>query len=127
VPVVLVGAGPGDPGLLTLRGQRALAEAQVVVFDAEVAEGCLEAVPDSAERVPVGDAPPTGSSSTIARSSSNLAARHTTSPSGEITNDPPSNTNSSWPPTSLTYTIHALVSAARARSTSARACTLPRS
>lgn len=31
--VVLIGAGPGDPGLITIRGYRALLDADVVVFD----------------------------------------------------------------------------------------------
>ena len=31
--VILVGAGPGDPGLLTQKGRQALEHAQVVVYD----------------------------------------------------------------------------------------------
>ncbi|MBI4518459.1 MAG: uroporphyrinogen-III C-methyltransferase [Deltaproteobacteria bacterium] len=40
--VVIVGAGPGDPELITLRGWRALQEADVVVYDSLVDERLLE-------------------------------------------------------------------------------------
>jgi uroporphyrinogen III methyltransferase/synthase len=52
--VVLVGAGPGDPGLLTLRGQRCLAVADVVVHDYLVHARLLESVRADAEIVCVG-------------------------------------------------------------------------
>ena len=39
--VYLVGAGPGDPGLLTVRGQQVLARADVLVYDALVGTGVL--------------------------------------------------------------------------------------
>jgi uroporphyrinogen III methyltransferase / synthase len=52
--VYLVGAGPGDPGLITVKGRRCLEQAQVVVFDRLLDSSLLEAVPASAERVFVG-------------------------------------------------------------------------
>lgn len=52
--VYLIGAGPGDPGLLTLRGQAALAAADVVVYDYLAAEALLQMARPDAERVYVG-------------------------------------------------------------------------
>ncbi|HEY2952285.1 MAG TPA: SAM-dependent methyltransferase, partial [Verrucomicrobiae bacterium] len=47
--VYLVGAGPGDAGLLTLRGAELLGRADVVVYDALVNPGLLRLAPKSAE------------------------------------------------------------------------------
>lgn len=57
VTVHLVGAGPGDPGLLTLRGAEVLAEAEVVIHDRLSAPALLDLAPDGAERIDVGKAP----------------------------------------------------------------------
>ncbi|MCC2671345.1 MAG: uroporphyrin-III C-methyltransferase, partial [Armatimonadetes bacterium] len=50
----LVGAGPGDPELLTLKGRRALAEAEVVIYDRLANPRLLEHAPEDAERIYVG-------------------------------------------------------------------------
>jgi uroporphyrin-III C-methyltransferase/precorrin-2 dehydrogenase/sirohydrochlorin ferrochelatase len=52
--VVLVGGGPGDVDLLTLRGRRALAEADVVVTDRLGPTGVLDELPADVEVVHVG-------------------------------------------------------------------------
>jgi uroporphyrinogen III methyltransferase / synthase len=54
--IFLVGAGPGDPGLLTLRGQRCLATADVVVHDDLVSRRLLDHARPEAEIVDVGRA-----------------------------------------------------------------------
>jgi uroporphyrinogen III methyltransferase/synthase len=55
--VALVGAGPGDPGLITVRGREALAEADVVVYDRLANPRLLEHAPAHAERIYVGKQP----------------------------------------------------------------------
>lgn len=52
--VWLVGAGPSDVGLFTLKGKQVLEQAEVVVYDALVGHGVLAMVPKSAELVDVG-------------------------------------------------------------------------
>ncbi len=55
--VYLVGAGPGDPGLLTVRGKELIERADVVVFDRLSAAAMVDMAPAQAERINVGKAP----------------------------------------------------------------------
>ena len=52
--VYLVGAGPGDPGLLTLRGKEVLEMAEVVIYDYLANPRFLDYAPPEAERIYVG-------------------------------------------------------------------------
>jgi uroporphyrinogen III methyltransferase/synthase len=53
--VYLVGAGPGDPGLLTLRAVECLAQADLIVYDKLAAPRVLDYAPPTAERICVAD------------------------------------------------------------------------
>ena len=55
--VALVGAGPGDPGLLTRRGAELLADAEVVVYDRLISRELLDLAPAGAVRIDVGKGP----------------------------------------------------------------------
>ncbi len=50
----LVGAGPGDPGLLTMRGAELLRQAEVVVYDYLCNPRLLQLAPSAAEKIYVG-------------------------------------------------------------------------
>jgi len=52
--VALVGAGPGNKGLLTLRGAELLHNADVVLYDRIVGADILAMIPDKAEKIDVG-------------------------------------------------------------------------
>ena len=49
--VALVGAGPGDPGLITVRGLELLRSCEAVVYDRLVAEELVDEVPEDALRI----------------------------------------------------------------------------
>ena len=52
--VTLVGAGPGDPELITLKGRRALENADSVLYDHLANDALLDFAPEHAERLYVG-------------------------------------------------------------------------
>jgi uroporphyrinogen III methyltransferase/synthase len=56
--VYLIGAGPGDPWLITVRGIRCLRQADVVIYDHLVHERLLRQARPAAERIDVGPAAP---------------------------------------------------------------------
>ncbi|HET9703377.1 MAG TPA: uroporphyrinogen-III C-methyltransferase [Vicinamibacterales bacterium] len=56
--VYLIGAGPGAPDLISLRGYRCLQRADVVIFDHLVHPDLLDVAPKHAERIDVGSAAP---------------------------------------------------------------------
>ncbi len=55
--VYLIGAGPGDPGLITVRGREALMRADVVLYDRLGTEQLMHLVRPDAELIDVGKAP----------------------------------------------------------------------
>ncbi|MDQ3963262.1 MAG: uroporphyrinogen-III C-methyltransferase [Actinomycetota bacterium] len=55
--VYLVGAGPGDPGLITVRGLELVRSCDVLLYDRLVARELIDAAPEAAERVFVGKKP----------------------------------------------------------------------
>ncbi len=57
-PVFLIGAGPGDPSLISVRGLKHLSSADVVVYDQLVHERLLRSVRPDAELIDVGLAAP---------------------------------------------------------------------
>ena len=52
--IILVGAGPGDPELLTLKAVRALESADVILYDALVSDAVLDCAAPAAEKISVG-------------------------------------------------------------------------
>ena len=52
--VYLVGAGPGDPELLTLKGEARIKDCEVVIYDRLASDSLLELAPETSEKIYVG-------------------------------------------------------------------------
>jgi uroporphyrin-III C-methyltransferase len=52
--VYLVGSGPGDPELLTIKAKRLIESAQVILYDQLPGKAILDMLPESAEKIDVG-------------------------------------------------------------------------
>ena len=52
--VYIIGSGPGDLDLLTLRAARLIGEADAIVYDHLIADGVLELAPPDAEKIYAG-------------------------------------------------------------------------
>ena len=52
--VFLVGAGPGDPGLLTLKAYKVLKQCDIVIYDALLSEEIVKFIPDHVEKIFIG-------------------------------------------------------------------------
>ena len=52
--VTLIGAGPGDPELLTVKAVKRLKEADVVLYDRLIGNGILDLIPETTEKICVG-------------------------------------------------------------------------
>src|SRR5215475_2112022 len=55
--VYLVGAGPGDPGLITVKGLKLLQKADVIVYDRLIPHELLDEADTRAEKIDVGKLP----------------------------------------------------------------------
>ena len=55
--IYLVGAGPGDPGLLTVRAVELIAQADAILYDRLIPPGALDGAREDAELVYVGKEP----------------------------------------------------------------------
>jgi uroporphyrinogen III methyltransferase / synthase len=81
--VYLVGAGPGDPGLMTARSLELIASADVIFYDRLIPPGALDGAREDAELVYVGKAPDGGDVPVVSRPYGRLTTG-TSVPQGEI-------------------------------------------